>query len=379
MATDVQSQSFGPARFSSQPIDLEFLFRGVAIGFAGTVNTPRTHQLGTHGVSALSSIGGLSKAEQGSLETKVFSFGAVASRAEGVEVGGGRRKEFRTSVEAFVKDFTFRGIRGQFEGVPVVQIEGLRSHIESRHSLGRRNRMVTPETNRIELSVLGQRIKTRTRDRLLTAATIEDFEAGWARRDRWLLETSFDGEPEWGNDFAIPRRRGALVYSIFDDVRLADRDEHPDIKIRGNVISVRDFGRIILGEVIRTRESVRLNMARMVLGDMPEWEPERPRRPRWPFGRRARLLSRDDALRLGIHTISSTTSGSTSGGSTSGGSTSGGSTSGGSTSDDSTTGGSTSGGNGGNGGNGANGGNGEEDPPEGDAVVGGVESNGKEL
>lgn len=257
---------------------MTFLFQGYALGFGATFSRPYNANVPSQASASLSISGGHGYSKVG---PSYFAPGISFESAES-EVYGGEGEEpgtFQTVVRSTVRDLNI---------LDKIHVDSLTSRLVSIHS-GRSNMEPSISTEGSEilgLNIGGVPITPRPFNGGLNRTfqgLVNDFnnpESGF----REMANTAFNWtrpakppddqklsafyEVHWNNDCPRPPVfDGRLLCSLYQALE-ADRTD--DVSIYGNVVTVRNFGRIFVGELFVEKGLRRLNMLRFDLGSPDE-------------------------------------------------------------------------------------------------------------
>jgi hypothetical protein len=265
-------------------MDKRYVFRGNASGVGARIVRPK-NLVFTAAPSSLSVIGGVSESfvdsstPPGGLWGKVSSLfrssisydGILSFKSASTKANGfpdGNAKGFKTVVNSVVQTLNVEN------RLTAGTLESTLTSTHADNGQGQEPGIVPVGTRILDLQADGYPIqvtldldlftKYPTKASLATAyATDDDFYRKYGKRFEKSNKDKGGDDPK---NRQIPTVSGFIVTSVVSDVKT----ENPRATVSGNVITLKDFGKIYLGELLITDAYRRLTLLRLKLGSPVE-------------------------------------------------------------------------------------------------------------
>ena len=249
-----------------------FVYRAHAIGLSGHITKPIVRPIPSRAVSALSPGGGHSTASHPGDEIEgIFSHRGATSEARGAQNGN----QCETLVTATVKELRIED---------KLSLDSCWMQLESVHSEGKQA-SIKPAGSFENLQIAGRTIRLESRADIYNSldtleALSEQYKNDPEFRTQFLREAFVGNESallekerkyfpwrQLQNPMELPvSRTGKTVVPLFAVLNPSE----PGFHVSGNVITVEDFGTIVLGELTIGPHERRLTMLHAELGSPAE-------------------------------------------------------------------------------------------------------------
>jgi hypothetical protein len=246
-------------------MEKRFVFRGSAVGAAGHIHKPEDLIVWVQGASTLPVIGGYSRS---TTERVKFSDIVTVEHVRTQVTGDFDKKQnaYTTLTASVVKGLNVDGR---------LTADALESTLTSTHpDDGREPSIVPTGTQIVNLRLDGYPIEVKVENELFTKyATKTQLSRAYTSDDAFYKRYGqkfqrSDKEKKSAGKRQIPEVSGYVITTIVSEVRT----KHPKAEVKDNVIVLRGFGRIFLGELLITEVSRRLTLLRLKLGSPVEGE-----------------------------------------------------------------------------------------------------------